>query len=430
MTDRKLADDCFAHDRDRLSHADTLALLRERLHPIAGTETMPLGEALGRILARDCHATRAIPAHDNAAVDGYAVRHLDLKADGPTRLPVAGRVAAGVQERMPYHAAGTATRIFTGAVMPEGADSIAMQEDCTAEAAGDDGHGFVTIPPGLKHGANRRLAGEDVKSGGLLIGEGARLRPQDLARLASAGFAEIELFRPLKLGIFSTGDELRVPGTGDLAAGAVYDANQPMLAGLAQALPVEAYALGILPDRAEAVQGALAAAAERFDVVVTSGGASVGEEDHLRSALQTLGACHLWQLAIKPGRPMMMGQIGATPVFGLPGNPVAVFVCWLLYIYPSLLRLSGASWYEPTAIMLPAGFSVPRKKKDRREFFRAWLEADGNRTVLRKFERDGSGLITGLQSASGLAVIPEDAESVLEGDMLAYVPFAQYGICG
>jgi molybdopterin molybdotransferase len=425
---RKLVDDCFVHDRDRLRHDEVIALLRDRLHPVVGSAPVPLDQGLGRVLAADCIAPRPIPAHDNAAVDGYAVRHQDLHDTQPTRLAIKGRLAAGVQRTFPMHAPGTATRIFTGAVMPEGADSVVMQEDCEFEPDGSGEPAHVIIPPKLKAGANRRRAGEDVQEGEALLTAGSVLRPQDLARLASAGFGTVAVHDKLKLCILSTGDELRAADGNALPVGAVYDANQPLLTGLAHALPVELHALGILPDAAAAVSDALSAVASDYDVIVTSGGASKGEEDHLRATLQNLGTCHLLQLAIKPGRPMMMGQIHGTPVFGLPGNPVAVFVCWALYVYPALLRLAGAPWREPEKIMLPAGFSIARKKQDRREFYRGWLETVDGRTVLKKFERDGSGLIAGLQAASGLIEVPEEIGRIEAGDPLAYWPLSQFGV--
>ncbi len=428
MSAGKLIDDCFVHDRDRLRHDQVIALLRERLHPVVAQVDVPLHHGIGRVLAADCVAPRPIPAHDNAAVDGFAVAHSDLSPTELTRLPISNRLAAGVQQQFPIQEPGTATRIFTGAVMPEGADSVVMQEDCDVEAdsAGKPTHAI--IPPKLKAGANRRRAGEDVEEGDTLLPAGSILRPQDLARLASAGFAEIPVYDRLKVAIFSTGNELRPADGKALPAGAVYDANQPLLIGLARHLPVEVQALGILPDETGAVEDALSSAARSHDAIITSGGASKGEEDHLRSAMERLGTCHLWQLAIKPGRPMMMGQIGGTPVFGLPGNPVAVFVCWLLYVYPSLLRLAGAPWREPEKIILPAGFSVPSKKQDRREFYRGWMETGGGKTVLKKFERDGSGLIAGLQAATGLIEVPEETDRIEPGDPLAFWPFSQFGI--
>ena len=428
MSARKLVDDCFVHDRDRLPHEEVITLLNERLHPVVGSAFVPLAEGLGRVLAADCAAPRPIPAYDNAAVDGFAVCHKDLNDAEPISLPILGRLAATVQPHVPAHVPGTAARIFTGAVMPQGADSVVMQEDCDIELDRSGEPAFVTIPLGLKAGANRRCAGEDVKKGATLLTAGSVLRPQDLARLASAGLGTIPVHDRLRVGVFSTGNELRMAGAGELPVGAVFDANQPLLLGLAHALPVTLDALGILGDSAGAAEDALSSAAGQYDAIITSGGASKGEEDHLRATLEKLGACHLWQLAIKPGRPMMMGQIGRTLVFGLPGNPVAVFVCWLLYVYPSLLRLAGAPWREPEKIFLPTGFSIPRKKRDRREFYRGWLETVGGRTVLKKFERDGSGLISGLQAASGLIEVPEEVGHIDEGDPLAFWPFSQFGI--
>jgi molybdopterin molybdotransferase len=428
MSPRKIIDDCFVHDRDRLRHDEVIGLLRERLHPVVDASRLLLHQTCGRVLASNCIAPQAIPAHDNAAVDGYAVNHEDLDPVAPTRLPIRGRLAAGIQDPYPRHTPGTATRIFTGAVMPDGADSVVMQEDCEVQLNELGAAAYVVIPPNLKAGANRRRAGEDVKEGETILKPGSVLRPQDLARLASAGFGTVSVFERLKLAIFSTGDELRAARDASLPPGAVYDANQPLLVGLAGHLPVEMNALGILPDSESAVADALCAAAKHYDVIVTSGGASKGEEDHLRHTLEARGTCHLWQLAIKPGRPMMMGQIDGTPVFGLPGNPVAVFVCWLLYVYPSILHLAGARWREPEKIFLPAGFSVPRKKQDRREFYRGWLETEDGRTVLKKFERDGSGLIAGLQAASGLIEVPDEVDRIEKDDLLAFWPFSQFGV--
>lgn len=423
MTDWVLADDCFTHDKDRLRHEEVIAILQQRLGPIANTEKLNLSEISGRILAENLYATRPIPAHDNAAVDGFAVNSADLDADQPTSLEVASLVSAGVQTQVPTHKPGTATRIFTGAIMPIGADTVLMQEDCKTDEAGTR----VLIPPGINPGANTRLAGEDVRQGDLLCSEGKRLKPADMARIASAGINSVSVRKKLKIAIISTGNELLNPGTAEPKPGAVYDSNGPMLASLCTHLPVDFELLPVLNDDRSTVESALAEAASDFDIVITSGGASKGEADHLRESLTKLGQCHLWQLAIKPGRPMMMGQIGQTPVFGLPGNPVAVFICWCLYVHPAILRLSGTPWTEPMAYMVPAGFDVPKKKQDRREFYRGWTETTEDRTFARKFPRDGSGLISGLQAATGLIEIPEDVEKVSAGDLVRFIPLAQFG---
>lgn len=422
---RKLRDDCFLHDSERLTHAEAVAILRERMATIVDVEQVPVDEAHARILAEDVIAPRNIPAHDNAAVDGYAFAFSDYDEGKGSTLKVSARAAAG-------HAAdeqieqGTAARIFTGATMPDGMDSVVMQEDTDTATKG--GNIWVTIPGGLKQGANRRLAAEDVKEGAVMLNAGCRLRPQDAAAAAAAGNATLSCYKRPKVGVFSSGDEIIRPGEA-LEPGQVYDANAPMLRGLIEATGAECIDLGVLPDEAGAVQASLKDAAGTYNVVVTSGGASRGEEDHLVDALDALGTLHMWQIAIKPGRPMAFGQIGDCIIMGLPGNPVAVFVCFLLYVRPVLVRLGGGAWPEPARYPLRAAFSVLKKKTGRREFWRGYLTADEN-GVLRaeKFERDGSGLISGLCEADGLIEVGEDVTQVKEGDMIDFIPFTEFGI--
>jgi molybdopterin molybdotransferase len=423
----KLIDDCFAHDKKRLRHGEVLAILKRRVAPVAGTETVPLAEAAGRILAEAAVAPRPVPAHTNAAVDGYSFAAADYDAaKAGTELPVDGRAAAGHRlERSPTP--GTAARIFTGAVMPEGHDTVVMQEDVEAKTVA--GRTVVSIPAGLKRGANVRRAGEDVQAGETLLRPGAVLRPQDLAALASIGLAQVPCFARLKVAIISTGDEVVRPGAA-LREGQVYDANAPMLTALiasAGALPTD---LGVFPDNRDEVKRRLAAAAEAYDAVILSGGASRGEEDHVVAALDALGKRHLWQLAIKPGRPMSFGQIGDCVVLGLPGNPVAVFVCFLLYVWPLLRRMGGADWPEPRRYRLPALFAFPGRKAGRREFWRGILMETPHGLAVDKFPRDGSGLISGLRAADGLIDIPEEAGDVRPGDPVAFIPFAEFGIIG
>jgi len=424
MTGEKLLDDCFLHDKDRLKHHEALEILKERLFPIAGKESVRLEHALERILAEDITAPRDVPLADNSAVDGYAFRHADFdEAGGFFRLQQ--RVAAG-------HASSAAlgpwaaARIFTGAVMPPGADTVAMQEDC--EPHHQDGEDFVIVPQGLKPGANCRKAGEDVAEGAAVLAVGQRLRPQDLAAIASTGQAEVSVYRKLKVALISTGDELRRPG--DLiTVGDVYDANHFLLRGLAATVPVEVEDLGILKDKRDTVESVLRDAASRFDVILTTGGASRGEEDHILEALDALGNRHMWQLAIKPGRPMMFGNIGSCVFLGLPGNPVAAMVCFLLYARPVLNRLCGGPFLEPQGFQMPAAFEIHKKKPDRREFYRGYLgKDDEGRPAACKFMRDGSGLITGLREADGLIEIPEEVTSIKAGDMVTYLPFSGFGI--
>jgi molybdopterin molybdotransferase len=248
-----------------------------------------------------------------------------------------------------------------------------------------------------------------------------------LAALAALGLAEVTCFARLKVALLASGDEIVRPPSA-LKAGQVYDANTPMLLGLIAGAGATAVDLGVLPDDAATVRQRLAEAAAAYDVIVTSGGASLGEEDHMVAALDALGKRHLWQLAIKPGRPMTFGQIGDAIVVGLPGNPVAVFVCFLLYVWPLLRRLGGAPWPEPRRFLLPARFDFPARKIGRREFWRGSLVAEPQGLAVAKFPRDGSGLISGLRAADGLIEIPEDVSGVAWGDPVAFLPFSEFGI--
>jgi molybdopterin molybdotransferase len=311
--------------------------------------------------------------------------------------------------------------------MPEGHDTVAMQEDVRASTIA--GRAVVSIPPGLKRGANVRKAGEDVNAGESVLAQGTVLRPQDLSALASLGFGEVDCFQRLKVAIVSTGDEVVRAGVA-LQPGQVHDANAPMLAPLIAGAGAMATDLGVFPDDLRAVKQRLAEAARAFDVIITTGGASRGEEDHVVAALDALGKRHMWQLAIKPGRPMSFGQIGDTIVLGLPGNPVAVFVCFLLYVWPLLRRMGGADWPEPRRYKLPALFAFPDRKVGRREFWRGMLRETSAGLAVDKFARDGSGLISGLRAADGLIDIPEDVSEVKPGDPVSFIPFAEFGIVG
>ena len=300
-----------------------------------------------------------------------------------------------------------------------------MQEDVVVDTA--ERRTTVAIPAGLRPGANVRKAGEDVAAGATVLAPGSVLRPQDVAALASLGVADVKCFARLRVAIVSTGDEVVRPGAA-LAEGQVYDANAPMLASLVTSAGAVATDLGVLPDDLPQVKARLAEAASQFDVIITSGGASQGEEDYLIAALDALGKRHLWQLAIKPGRPMSFGQIGDCVVLGLPGNPVAVLVCFLLYAWPLLRRMGGGDWREPRRFPLPALFAFPGRKVGRREFWRGLLKETPTGLAVDKFARDGSGLISGLREADGLIDIPEDVVEVKPGDRVAFIPFSEFGI--
>jgi molybdopterin molybdotransferase len=316
-------------------------------------------------------------------------------------------------------------RIYTGAVMPAGFDTVAMQEDVDIEQEGEAR--WAAIPPGLKQGANRRLAGEDAKEGAVLVEAGTRLRPQDVASAASTGLGRLSCYAKLKVAILSSGDEILRSGEA-FAPGQVYDANAPMLQGLVRAAGAEAVDFGVLPDKAEQVQASLSELSRAYNVIIISGGASQGAEDHVVRSIDALGKRHLWQIAIKPGRPMSFGQIGDCVVLGLPGNPVAVFVCFLIYVRSVLTRLAGGAWPEPHRFAVPASFTQ-RKKLGRREFWRAKLtRGTGGRLQVAKFPRDGSGLISSLREADGLIEVPEDVTEVKEGELVDFIPFSEFGL--
>ena len=413
----QLSDDCFAFGGDLLSMAAALELLGTKLGTVTEPETIPLRQARGRILAAPLVAGHDVPPYDNAAVDGYAVRFDDLRPGEATVLPVVGRAAAGHPLSGPARR-GAAVRIFTGAPMPEGADTVLMQEDCTE--AGDG----VRIPPGIKRGANRRRAGEDVTRGATVLRRGQRLRAQEIGLAAALGLTELRAYRRLRVAIFSTGDEVREPGAA-LPPGAIYDANRYVLQALLEGLGAEVTDLGILPDEQSRIAAALAAAAGAHDLILTSGGMSTGEEDHVKAAVEAQGRLHFWRLAIKPGRPVAMGQIGRVPFMGLPGNPVAVMVTFLILARPLVLRLSGAAPEPPRRFRVTAGFDY-KKRANRCEYVRARLErgSDGG-WVARKFPRDGAGILSSMVESDGLAEIGEGISRVEPGMGVEFIPFSE-----
>jgi len=421
----QLTDDCFAFGGKLIPVADALARFREILRPVVTPEQVPLDRALGRILAEDIVATRSVPPHDNSAVDGYSVYFDDLAPDAETVLPVAATVAAGHPATAPQKR-GTAIRIYTGAPMPDGdggpgPDTVLMQEDCRSD--GDR----VVIPPGIKRGANRRFAGEDITEGDCILRAGIRLRPQDIGLAAATGLTGLPVYKPLRVAIFSTGDEIRDPGT-EAPAGTVYDSNRHTLGALLRGLGAEVVDMGILPDRLDDIRQGLASAAEEADMILTSGGVSSGGEDHVKAALEALGSLHFWRLAIKPGRPVALGQVGRTPFVGLPGNPVAVMVTFLRIARPVIELLSGARPKAPALFPVRAAFDY-KKKLDRREYVRVTLRRTGDGVLeAEKFERDGAGVLSSMVAADGLVELPESCTRIKAGDIVDYLPFSEVGL--
>jgi molybdopterin molybdotransferase len=409
----QLSDDCFAFGGRLLSVEEAAALIEARVPPLDGAEEVALRDAPGRVLAEALRAPLPLPPFFNAAVDGYAFRHADLAAAGETRLAVAGRLQAGATAA-PI-APGTAIRIFTGAPMPDGADTVMMQEDAREEA------GAVILPPGLKRGANCRPAGEDIAAGALALPAGRRLTAPDIGLAAALGLTRLSVRRRVRVGVFSTGDELADPGT-PLGVAKTYDSNRFTLMALLGALPVEVSDLGILPDDPDATATALATGARGHDLLLTSGGVSTGEADHVKAAIEAGGKLVFWRLAIKPGRPAAMGVVNGTPVVGLPGNPVAAVVTFLHLARPLLLRLAGAAPDPLPRFAATADFSY-RKKAGRREYVRVSLHHGAELPVARKYPREGAGLLTSLTESDAFAELPEEVVQVAPGDRLRVLPF-------
>ncbi len=411
----QLFDDCFAFGDELMTADQAIGLLSERLSAIVETETVALDDAAGRILAEALASDRAVPPNDNAAVDGYAVFFDDLLPQGDTTLPVTGRIAAG----HPLDRAarpGEALRIFTGAPMPAGPDTVLMQEDCTVD--GDT----VKIPAGIKRGANRRFAGEDIEPGTTILEPGRRMRAQDIGLAASIGAARITVHRRLRVALFSTGDEVRDVGQ-ELAPGCIYDSNRHTVRAMLEALGCEVDDLGILPDDGDVIREALQQAAQGHDLVMTSAGVSTGDEDHVRPAIEALGAIYFWRLAIRPGRPIALGQVGRVPFIGLPGNPVAVMVTFMRFARPAVLLLSGTTDITPNYFQVRAAFSYP-KKKGRREWLRAMLFTDSDGVpAVRKYPRDGAGILTSMVESDGLIELPEEMTQLDPGTMVDFLPF-------
>ncbi len=362
--------------------------------------------ALGRILAEDITAPFSLPPYDNAAVDGYGVRSGD-PAESPRR--VVCRAAAGaVADCSLGH--GEAVRLFTGTPLPHGVDAVVMQEECQTE--GD----WVIIPSGVTRGDNCRIAGEDVRRGHKVLTAGTRLRPQDLGLTAALGLRSIPVRVAMRVALFSTGDELREPGV-SLPTGCIYDANRYIISGCLISLGCHVTNMGILPDKETAVTAALQEAALSHDLLVTSGGVSVGEEDHVRAAVTAIGALHIWRVKIKPGKPIAIGSVANVPFLGLPGNPVAAMVAFLILCRPLVLTLAGRSFLPPALYPIQASFGLTRSP-GRREFLRVRLE-DGRATLC---PMQGAAALSSLSHADGFADLGETVERVQPDDLIRFLP--------
>jgi len=412
----QLSDDCFAFGGPMMSVDEAVGLIAARVSRVAEIETVALADADGRILAHDIAAPLPLPPFTNSAVDGYAVASRDLPKAEAEPFPVLGRVAAGASADDAIRARH-AVRIFTGAPMPAGADTVFMQEDVKVEG------GKVVLPSGLKPGANVRPAGEDIPLGYAALKAGQRLRPQDVALVAAFGLTKVDVIRRVRVAVFSTGDELVSPGEAR-AAPQLFDSNRFMLMAMLRRLGCEVSDLGIFADEKVSLAGALKKVAGAHDLLLTTGGVSTGEEDHVKAAVESAGSLVLWRMAIKPGRPVAMGIIGGTPFIGLPGNPVASFVTFVHVVRPTILALSGARQEKLMPMPVRAAFSY-KKKISRREYVRVSLHrgADGALEA-KKFPREGAGLLSSLADTDGLAELGEDVTQVSPGDTIGFLSYA------
>ncbi len=392
-----------------LSVAEAQAFMLGAARPVAEVELVDTMRANGRVLATAQTSTLNVPERDNTQMDGYAVRAIDC-ASGAASLPVSQRIAAGHvgQPLQP----GTAARIFTGALLPDGADCVVMQEQCSVL------DGVVTVNHVPHAGQWVRRQGEDIRAGGVILGAGRRLRSQEMGLAASVGLAQVPVLRKLRVAVFFTGDELAMPGE-PLAPGAVYNSNRFTLRGLLENLGCEITDLGIVPDSLEATKAVLRQAAQGNDLIITSGGVSVGEEDHIKPAVEAEGRLNMWQIAVKPGKPLAFGEVREAFFVGLPGNPVSSFVTFLLFVRPFILRLQGvAGNLAPRSYQLPAAFE--RMKADKRnEFLRARVNNDGE---LELYTNQSSGVLTSTVWGDGLIDCPPGL-SIARGDMLRFIPF-------
>ena len=413
----RLANYCFANPPEMISATEALEKISAAAAPVVATESISLFEAGGRIVAEDIIAPRNVPPSDNSAVDGYAFRFSDYEKDPDRPYSIAGQSKAG----HPWKGTSTPNtmvKILTGAIMPDGFDTIAMVEDISLQ------DNQVILPTGLKAGANCRKTGEDIRKGEVLLRKGTRLRPQELGYLASVGLGTVHVFKRLKVALFSTGDELINPGEA-ASTTSIYDSNRLILAGLLNNLGCSVTDLDILKDRLPIVRAALNEAAKDHDLVLTSGGVSMGDEDHVRTALSDIGHLHFWRIAIKPGRPLALGQIGNTAFVGLPGNPIAALVCTLLFVRPLIKTLSGAAIEPPLSFRAAAEFSM-KKKSGRTEWLRGRysVSKDGSGRA-EKYPTEGSGILSSAIWANGLIEIGDDVTYINKGDMVTFLPFSE-----
>ena len=402
---------CCGSGQGLMTVDDAIDFILKKATTTSAIENIKTEDALDRVLAEPLVSRINVPPLDNSAMDGYALSVSDMNADGETRLPVSQRIPAGTIGK-PLKP-GTAARIFTGAPIPDNADAVVMQERC--EQTGDD----VLIKATVSAGDNIRNAGGDIATGDTILKPGVKLRPQELGLAASIGFAELAVYKKLRVAIFSTGDELVLPGE-PASDGKIYNSNRYTLMGLLKSVNCDIVDLGTVPDQLQATLDTLNSGTAKADIIITTGGVSVGEEDYVKAALDKLGQVDMWRVAMKPGKPVAFGHVKDTPFIGLPGNPVAVFVTFCLFARPYLLKTQGMTRVRPKRLKVKAGFDWNRAGP-RREYARAQLQPDIMTAAL--YPKQGSGVLSSVAWADGLVEIPENS-TVKNGDEVSYLSFS------
>ena len=414
---RQLIDDCFYFNKPLITAGEALEMLKTRLGPIIESETVSLSDSVGRILAENIIAPNSIPRFDNSAVDGYAFRHRDLNPNKITKLKIIGKIAAGHPTKDSTNIR-EAWRIFTGAPIPFELDTVIMQEDC--ERVGN----YISVPPKVSLGMNRRKAGEDINKDDVFLHKGQKLQAPHIAQAAAISRKKLKVFKPLRVALFSSGDEILDVGE-KLRDGCIFDSNRYSINALLLSLGCKVQDLGILPDHRKDIEKALEIAAECYDVIMTSAGVSAGEEDHIRGAVEALGSLYFWRLAIRPGRPLAFGQIKKTPFIGLPGNPAAGIVTFMQFARPALLLLGGAKYTKPLHFQVPAHFSY-RKKAGRREWIGVSLKINEQGiSEAHKFSKNGAGILSPLVKSDGLIDLPENLTKIEPGTIVNFIPFSE-----
>jgi len=416
QTSKTVHHDCDCPATGLLSVDEARQRLMDAVTPIKGRERLTIRQALNRVLAEDVLSTMDVPPFSNSAMDGYALRSEDIPASGHKVLHMIGASFAG----KPYDGqVGTneCTRIMTGAVMPDGADTVVMQENVNADGQN------IEINDRIRAGDNRRDAGEDIRTGDTLLSAGTRLTPADIGLLASTGISEVGVFRQLRVAFFSTGDELRPVGSA-LEPGEIYDSNRYTLYGMLERMGAQWLDMGVIPDQRDAIYSALQEASEIADVILTSGGVSVGEADFVTEALEQLGEVQFWKVAMKPGKPLAVGTIGKAHFFGLPGNPVSAMATYYQFVQPALHLLMGTTAPEPLIIEVPSVMTL-KKSPGRLEYQRGILERDDNgQYQVRGTGKQGSHILTSMSKANCFIILPAECDGVDVGDPVQVQPFA------